>query len=197
MAEKSWERYLWKHNLAALDPLSEHPRSLQLLDIVAKNGTEGFLSLHPTLVKVGSMCDLRTDNNVHPDWAGRRQKIRGDLDLLEGVMSMSTDLFDKRIQLENYECTSTSGCGILASIVTLCKAGANADFYRRISVDEIVVESVKGGFLAEVLEGGRAKWAVWEPDVATIRRDSRYVPLLAPDFVALNALTWATRLRGV
>lgn len=163
----------------ALDPLLEHTGSLQLLDIVAKNGTEGFMSGRPTLVKVDSLCNLRIDNDVHRDWASMKERIEGSLKGLESWRAgdkIDDALFRKGDQLKGYECNSTSGCGILASIVSLCRVGADADSYKNISVPEVVFEQVKDEALTEILERGRKSSAVWEPDVAKIRRDTRYVP---------------------
>ena len=183
----SWERYLWERNLVALDPLSESTTSLHLMDIVVQHGTERGLSGRPTLKRVGSMCELRSDMDQHQEWPATKERIQESLQELEGVNVKHNDLFDKDIPLDRYDCHSASGYGCLASIITAFKGALQADSYRGFIINEVVNESVKEKFLNEVLEKGRQVSAVWEPNVDLIRRDyPRYVPPSATNFVNLK-----------
>lgn len=174
--DPSWERYLWRHNLLALDPLADHAESLGLLDILVKNGNEGW-SRRPTICKVGSLCAFRSDEDPHADWATTKPRIEESLQQLVGVKSSTSDFFLKDEQMETYDCHSSTGCGILASILTLFKAGGKASSYVRIAIQSVVYEMVVADKLNElVVPRGRNAQAQWKPDIPRIKLVSGYVP---------------------
>lgn len=174
----SWEQYLWNRNLVALDPLLEHAGGLQLLDVVVKNGGAGILA-EPTLLKAGSIISLQTTaTDVHADWSATSASILDHQQKLVGVRKITTDVFCKAEQLENFQCNTDSGCGILASIVSLFRSGASSATYGSIYVEDIVNEWVATEFLERLVSGdGADSKPLWKPNVQKIKQCSRQVPL--------------------
>jgi len=169
----SWDQYLWDRNLVALDPLLEHAGGLQLLDVVVKNRSAGILA-EPTLLKAGSIISLQTTaTDVHADWSATRASILDHQQKLVGARQITTDVFRKAEQLENYQCNTDSGYGILASIVGFLRSGASSATYGSIYVEDVVNEWVVTEFLERLLSGdGVDSKPLWKPNVQKIKRCS-------------------------